>query len=56
MDEQFVSVADTEAYRRRLEARLDAESEGGWELINIRFHTIGPATHIWTLWKRPAFK
>lgn len=40
------------AILRRLEAKLDSLSEGGWELVQQTAMTGGSKTYIWTLWKR----
>lgn len=38
--------------RNRLATKLDALSEGGWELVQYGASAIGTASHFWTLWKR----
>jgi hypothetical protein len=38
--------------RRTLESKLDALSDGGWELVKFSVRCIGMTEFFWTLWKR----
>ncbi len=43
---------DKEATVRRLEAKLDALSDGGWEIVKYEVTNANETAYIWTLWKR----
>lgn len=38
--------------RRRFEAKLDALSDGGWELVTFKATFANDREYLWSIWKR----